>query len=213
MASEVRLQLIDSLMDLRKVVLKTSLQLNLLCLKLVLFVHDSHHVVLDESRCRFGVADPSAQRPNELILFDGTRSVRVNHLKKLDQVHLINIHDLESTLELCVRPCPLNELIQGQLTRLIHVNAIEHTFKKPLVRFHVLFHLIRQVQDVPVPRVCECINNNRNDEVQYTENQGEEAPHKNNGSGRVCLNDRHSNGAPGISCYDSFEEEKIRIHD
>jgi hypothetical protein len=37
-----------------------------------------------------------------------------------------------------------------------------------------------------IPLLKQSPRGNRNDEVQYTENQGEEAPHKNNGSGRVC---------------------------
>ncbi len=46
--------------------------------------------------------DPATEWSNELLRFDGARSIDVDHLKELLQVHLIYVHDSKSALELRV---------------------------------------------------------------------------------------------------------------
>mmetsp|Transcript_9891 Transcript_9891/g.23840 ORF Transcript_9891/g.23840 Transcript_9891/m.23840 type:complete len:221 (-) Transcript_9891:1047-1709(-) len=137
--------------------------------QLFLLGQGPHQIVLDKSRCSLGIVHPAAQRDHKLVGLDGARAVEVDHVEELLQIHFVNVHDSKPALKLGVCTGSIQQLFQSELAIIVRVDPSKNLLQNLLVILHAEFHLLGQVDNIVLTRLCESINDYSHNQIEYAE--------------------------------------------
>mmetsp|Transcript_8880 Transcript_8880/g.21225 ORF Transcript_8880/g.21225 Transcript_8880/m.21225 type:complete len:243 (-) Transcript_8880:712-1440(-) len=156
--------------------------------------------------------DPAAERRNELCGLDGPRTIHVDHLEELRQVHLVNIHDSKSALKLRVFASTFYQLFQRELAAPIFVDSFEDFLEELLIIFMISFHLLCQIKNIPFTSFSKGVDHNGHDQIQDAKNQSQEGSDKDNSSRWIFQDHGHRYLPPAVTSNNCLEKQQVRVH-
>mmetsp|Transcript_124529 Transcript_124529/g.265494 ORF Transcript_124529/g.265494 Transcript_124529/m.265494 type:complete len:279 (+) Transcript_124529:421-1257(+) len=164
-------------------------------------------VVLDEDEKRVAVAALHlVNLLHELVVVNLPGAVLVHDAEDQADVVPGDIHGPERVGELGVRIEALAELKHGEVAVavLVHFGA---DLEKPLSGLLILVRLhLDDLLQVFSMRLLGTIDDHSEDQVQGSEVDAEDGPHKDHRRPRVSLDDGHCDVAPAVTCDDLLDE-------